>query len=45
MIKNGDDKTIVNVEYEKNETECFKCDDFITPNHCIGRKNDVVILR
>ena len=42
--KNGDEKEIVNDEYENNENDYINLIDFITPNQCIGRKNDNEIL-
>ena len=44
VLKNRDDKEIVNNKDEDNEND-FNFDDFITPNHYIGRKNDNEILR
>ena len=45
IIKNRDDKEIVNDEYEKNENGYCNLNDFITPNHYIGRKKDNEILK
>ena len=44
VIKNRDEKEIVNIQYESNEKKFINFIDFITPNHYIGRKNDNVIL-
>ena len=45
VIKNRDDKEILNNKYEDNENDCINSDVFITPNLFIGRKNDDGILR
>ena len=45
VSKNRDDKEIVNNKYEDNETDYINLNDFITPNHYIGRKNDDEKLR
>ena len=45
VIKNRDDKEIVNDQYEDNENDYNKYEDFITPNHYIERKNNNEILK
>ena len=45
VFKNRDDKEIVNDKSENNELDYNKYNDFIAPNHYIGRKNDDVTLR
>ena len=45
VIKNRDEKEIVNEDYEKLENDFCNFDDFIIPDHYIGRKNDNMILR
>ena len=47
MIKNRDEKEIIenNIDYENKENDYFKYDDFIIPNHYLGRKNDKTLLR
>ena len=45
LDKNRDDIQTVNEEYEINENDYFCFEDFITPNHYIGRKIDDSILR
>ena len=44
-IKNRDDKEIVNNNYEDNENDYIKYEDFITPNHYIGFKKNIEILK
>ena len=41
VIKKRDEKEIVDDQYEN---DYFNFNDFITPNHYIGIKNDIVIL-
>ena len=38
VIKNRDEREIVNVEYEDNEKDFINFDDLITPYYYIGRK-------
>ena len=38
-------KKIINNKNEDNENDYINYDDFPTPNHYIGRKNDNVMLR
>ena len=45
VIKNRDDEQIVKDEYENNENDYGNFNDFTTPNHYIGRKNDNVMLK
>ena len=45
VIKTRDDKDIKDENSENNEKDYIKFDDFIIPNHYIGRKNDNVMLR
>ena len=40
VIKNRDDKEIVNDQYEDNENDYINYEDFITLNHYIGFKNN-----
>ena len=44
VIKNRDEKDVVNDKYEKNENDYFSLND-IVPNEYIGTKNDNVILK
>ena len=39
VIKNRDEREILDDQYEINENDHINFDDFITPNHYIGRKN------
>ena len=45
VIKNRDDKEIVNDEYENNEIDYNKFDDLNSPNSYIGSKNENIILK
>ena len=45
VIKNRDHKEIVNDEIESNENYYINFDDFITPNHNIGRKKNIEKLK
>ena len=45
VIKNRDEKEIVNSKNEIIENDCFNFNEFITPNHFLGTKNDNVMLR
>ena len=46
FIKNGDDnQNVVEYEYENEETDLNKYDDFIVPNYYIGIKPCETILR
>ena len=45
VIRNQDEKEIVNDEDENKENDRNSFDDFITPNHYIGRKTDDVMLK
>ena len=45
VIKNRDEKEIVDDQYENYETDYFNYSNFITPNHYIGIENDKDILR
>ena len=45
VIKNRDDKEIVNNKNEENENDCINYIDFITPNLYIAIKNDNAMLR
>ena len=45
VMKNRDEKEIVKDKHEYIENEYIKYEDFITPNHYIGGKNDKVMLR
>ena len=45
VIKNRDDKEIVNDEYENNENDYNNFNDLITPNLYIGIKNNIEIFR
>ena len=45
VIKNRDEKEIVNNKNEKNENDYNILNDFITPYHYIWIKNDKVMLR
>ena len=44
VIKNRDEKENVDDKYENNENDYINSNNFITPTHYIGRKNDNVIL-
>ena len=44
-MKNRAEKEDEKIEYEKNQNDYIIYDDFITPNHYIGRKTEDVILR
>ena len=44
VIKNRDEKEILNDQYENNEIDYIKYENFITPNPYIGRKNDNTLL-
>ena len=45
VIKKRDEKEIVINKYGNIEIHYIKQDDFITPNHYNGRKNDSEILK
>ena len=45
VIKNRNDKSVVEEEDENNENEKINFEDYITPNYFDGRKNDDVVLR
>ena len=45
VIKNRDDKEILENKYESNENDYFVFNDSINPDHFIGRKNIDVKLR
>ena len=45
VIRNRDEKEIVNVDYEDNENDYVNFDDLITPNLYNGRKNDNETLK
>ena len=45
VMKDGDEKEIINDECENIENDYNKNDDYITPNHYIGRKNNHEILK
>ena len=40
VLKKRDEKEIVNDKHENNEKDYFNYEDFITPNHYSGRKNE-----
>ena len=42
--KNRDEKEIVSIEYENNEKDYNNFDDFLTPNHYIGKKHKNEVL-
>ena len=45
MNKNRDEKEIADNQYENNDNDYNHYEDFTTPNHYIGFKNDNVMLR
>ena len=45
VLKNRDDKEIVTISYEIFENDCVNFDDFITPNHCVEKKNHNEIIK
>ena len=45
VIKNRDDKEIVNDKYEDNENDYIIYEDFKTPNHYIGIKKNNEVLK
>ena len=45
VIKNRNDKKIVNDEYKNKENDYNYYDDFVKPNQYIGRQNGNVIFR
>ena len=45
VTKNRDEKEIVNDKFEINENDYINYEDFITPNHFIGRKNNNEVLK
>ena len=45
VIKNKDDNKIVKNKNEDEEKDCINYDDFIIPNHYIGQKIDIVMVR
>ena len=45
VIKNRDEKVILIDKNEDNKNDYITYEDFITPNHYIGRKNNNEILR
>ena len=45
LLKNRDDKEIVNNKFEDKEDDYINFNDIKAPNHYIGRKNDNVMLR
>ena len=45
VIKNRDDKDIIDDKNENTENDYTNFEDFITPNHYNARKNDNIILK
>ena len=45
VIKTRDEKENVNDEYQNNNNDYTKFNDFITPDHYIGRKNNEKLSR
>ena len=43
--KNRDEMKVVNDKNKNNEIHYIHSDDFITPNHYIGRENEQEILK
>ena len=45
VIKTRDENRNIDIQYENDDSDYININDFIIPNHYIGRKNDNEILR